>query len=115
MGCGVTRFMTENKITLQDNVLEDVSVNFLGAGVGVKQVTLKAGQEVLTHKHKYDHLSILVYGKVTVMTDEEAHELEGPESIVVKAELNHYLKAETDALWLCVHRTDSMETKDLCV
>jgi quercetin dioxygenase-like cupin family protein len=103
MSCGVTQFMKENNVTMQDGVLEDIAVNYRGAGMFVKQVTLKAGQCVIKHKHDYDHLSILLSGSVILETDEYLKELEGPTSVVIKAGLFHKVTTMTDAVWLCVH------------
>lgn len=107
MGCGVvTQFMNDHGVVMNG----DISMDHVGAGVSVKQVPLKAGQEVIKHKHDYDHLSVLVSGKVTVVTDEYEIEMEGPESITIKAGLYHHISALTDALWLCVHPTESVKT-----
>lgn len=114
MGCGVvSQFIKDNNIVMQDNVLEDVSINYVGAGVGVKQVLLKEGQHVIQHQHKYAHLSVLVYGKVTVTTDDRTVELEGPTSMVIEAGVNHYVIAHTDALWMCVHNTENLSLGNL--
>lgn len=113
MGCGVTQFIKDNNIVMTEDVLEDVSVNYTGAGVGVKQVLLRAGQVVIQHKHKYAHLSVLVYGKVTVKTDDFTRDMEGPEGMVIEAHVNHMVTAHTDALWLCVHNTENTAVDNL--
>jgi hypothetical protein len=38
--------------------------------------------------------------------------MEGPESVVVKAGVHHYVEAQTDALWLCVHIGEHSFSKD---
>ena len=104
MSCGiVTEFLREHPIVSNTNVLEEVSLNYVGAGICVKQVLLKKGQQVVQHKHKYAHLSILQKGRVTVYTDELELELRGPASFVIEANVNHMVIAHTDAMWLCVH------------
>ena len=103
MGCGVTQFMSDNRVVMEPSVLEDISTNYQGAGIFVKQVMLKAGQVTIKHQHPYDHLSLLLSGIVTVETDEGTVTLEGPNSIVIKANLNHKVTTHTDALWLCIH------------
>jgi quercetin dioxygenase-like cupin family protein len=103
MGCGVTLFMTENKIEMQDGILDDVSTDFRGAGLLAKYIPLKDGQCVIKHKHAYSHLSVLVKGLVMVETDEGSQILEAPASIVIKANLYHKLTALSDALWMCIH------------
>lgn len=110
MSCGlVTQFLASHPIIGTENVLEDISINHHGAGIGAKQVLLKAGMQVVQHKHRYAHLSILIYGRVQVSTDEWSKDLEGPVSIVIEANINHMVIAHTDALWLCVHATEDME------
>lgn len=103
MGCGVTEFMRENNVQMRDGILEDVSINYSGAGLRVKEIPLKENQCVIKHKHSYDHLSVLLNGIVVLETDEYTKVLEGPTSVVIKANLYHKLTAMTDALWLCVH------------
>jgi quercetin dioxygenase-like cupin family protein len=103
MSCGVvTEFIKTHPLT-PGNVLEDVSINYRGAGIHVKEVVLKEGMEVIKHSHPYDHLSILVYGSVTVTTDDFKMDLEGPTSIVIRANLNHAVMAHSDSLWMCIH------------
>ena len=103
MSCGiVTEFVSKHNISL-DNVLEDISTNYEGAGILVKQVLIPKGMQVVQHKHKYEHLSILQYGKVTLITDEYTKELCGPDSIVIPADTHHMVIAHTDSMWLCVH------------
>lgn len=111
MSCGiVTQYLKEHPIVSNGNVLEDVSTNYVGAGIGVKQVLLMAGQQVVQHRHKYAHLSILQYGRVTVITDDFTREMEGPDSIVIAAHKNHIVIAHTDSMWLCVHATENIES-----
>lgn len=104
MSCGiVTEFLKEHPIVSNTNVLEDISTSYSGAGIAVKQVLLKAGQQVIQHKHKYAHLSILQHGQVTVYTDLIKRRMTGPASMVIEANVNHMVIAHTDAMWLCVH------------
>lgn len=109
MSCGnVTSILKNHPIESKENVLEDISTNYVGAGVGVKQVLLNAGMQIMQHKHKYAHLSILVYGHVTVETDEYQIELEGSNCIVIPANTNHLVTVHADSLWLCVHNTENL-------
>ena len=110
MSCGiVTEFLKQNPITGHENVLEDISTNYGGAGVLVKQVLIERGMQVVQHKHRYAHLSILQYGHVTISTDQWTRQMHGPDSIVIEAGINHMVIAHTDSMWLCVHATDSFE------
>jgi quercetin dioxygenase-like cupin family protein len=107
MGCGtITRLAQEASISPGVNVLEDVSTNFDGAGVSVKVTPLKAGQEVIQHKHKYPHLSVLMSGVVLLRTDSTEKMISAtkePQSIIIEADTYHAVYAVTNAVWLCVH------------
>jgi quercetin dioxygenase-like cupin family protein len=108
MGCGITNALKKHPKT-RENVLEDISINYVGAGILAKQVILMAGMEVIQHKHVYDHLAVLVYGKVTVITDDWKQDFEGPASLVIEKGINHAVVAHTDSLWICIHATQDME------
>jgi quercetin dioxygenase-like cupin family protein len=103
MGCGVVTEFIKTHPLRADNVLEDISVNYQGCGIFVKQVLLPAGHQVVQHTHPYAHLSVLQYGRVQVITDEWTKELVGPDSIVIAPDTHHMVIAHTDAMWLCIH------------
>lgn len=107
MGCGVvTARAIEAGITPGVNVLEDVSKNFEGAGVSVKVTPLKAGMEVIQHKHAYPHLSILMSGVVVLKTDNWSKTINAkkePQEVVIEADTYHAVIALTNAVWLCIH------------
>ena len=103
MGCGVTQFMQDNNVVMQEDALRDVSTDFSGAGILAKRIPLEAGRVIIKHKHDYSHLSVLLEGSAIVETDEGAQILVAPASIVIKAGLYHKLTPLTDGLWLCIH------------
>jgi quercetin dioxygenase-like cupin family protein len=109
MGCGiVTKLAEQAGIQSGVNILEDVSKNFEGAGVSVKMTPLKAGLHVIQHKHEYDHLSVLLSGKVKVTNDSMTYLIDAtvsPKSLIIEAGEYHSVYALTDAVWLCVHKT----------
>jgi quercetin dioxygenase-like cupin family protein len=112
MACGkVTQLVAAlGGIKKSDDPLRDISTNFTGAGAFCKYVPLKAGLMVISHKHKFDHLSLLLTGKVTVTTDDGVVEMTAPSSIIVKAGVHHQLVAHEDSTWLCVHATNSPQS-----
>lgn len=97
------------KVRNKGNVLEDISVNYLGCGVYVKQVLLQKGLIVESHKHTYDHLAVLQYGKVELIVDGIWRTLVGPTSIEIAAGKVHTVHALEETMWLCVHRIESNE------
>lgn len=66
---------------------------------------LPAGYHVETHRHNFDHLSILASGKVRVTVDGVAQTLTGPTCITIGAGAVHHIEALTDSTWFCVHAT----------
>lgn len=76
------------------------------AGVYAKEQTLKAGYQVQTHAHKYDHLSIMSGGPVVVDCDGEKTEYTGHACITIKAGIEHTITAMGDSVWYCIHATE---------
>lgn len=78
-------------------------------GVYAKELHIPAGFVLWAHHHAYDHLSILVSGKVGLTVDSAYSDLEGPCAITIRAGSEHRLFAYTDAVWFCIHPTDETE------
>jgi quercetin dioxygenase-like cupin family protein len=74
-----------------------------------KQINLDAGNIVVQHKHKFDHLSILAKGKVIVLFDEDATEYTAPACINIVKGVDHAIKALENSVWFCVHATDETD------
>jgi quercetin dioxygenase-like cupin family protein len=74
-----------------------------------KQINLGAGDLVVQHKHKFDHLSILAKGRVLVLFEEEAVEYVAPACINIVKGLDHAIKALEDSVWFCIHVTDETD------
>lgn len=64
----------------------------------------KAGGTFGGHTHGFDHVSLLVRGKVRVEIEGfEPKEFTAPTFIVIKKEYNHnFIALEDDSLWYCV-------------
>jgi len=64
----------------------------------------KAGGTFGGHKHNFDHVSLLVRGKVRVEIEGfEPKEFTAPTFIVIKKEYEHnFIALEDDSLWYCV-------------
>lgn len=79
--------------------------HYVVGGVYVKElVLLKAGDTVLSHKHKFNHLSLLAKGMVDVTVRGVTTRYIAPEGINILAEEEHEIKAiSRDCLWYCVH------------
>lgn len=82
-----------------------------GNPVYMRQMRAAAGHVIGSHKHRYEHYSVLVEGKVRAEFDGEVEEHEAPSVMTVPAGVEHRITALTDIVWLCVHGTD--ETGDI--
>jgi quercetin dioxygenase-like cupin family protein len=79
------------------------------SGVYAKQMVLPKDFFVISHKHNFDHLSILASGTVIVKTDDSEQEYTGPACLTIKANTHHEITALTDSVWFCVHATEETD------
>lgn len=87
-------------------MLEIINHHFFG-GIYCKEMRIPEQFEVVSHKHNYDHLSVLTQGCVVVDTDEGQDTYYAPAVIKIKAGLHHKITpVNSDAHWLCIHATD---------
>ncbi len=79
-------------------------------GVYAKELRIPAGFKLVSHRHEYDHLSVLAFGTVLWSVGDAVPEvLNGPCAITVAAGAEHTLHAISDAVWFCVHATDATD------
>jgi quercetin dioxygenase-like cupin family protein len=81
-------------------------VHHFSSGVYARQMKIPAGHFAVSHAHKYDHLSILSEGSVTVEVDGVKNEYHAPACLTVEANKHHEIVAMTDVVWFCIHATD---------
>lgn len=79
-------------------------------GVYAKELHIPAGERLVSHKHLYDHLSILASGTIWLVEGAHARRLvSGPAALTIKAGVTHSVHAVTNAVWFCIHRTDETD------
>lgn len=78
--------------------------HFIG-GTYCKEMHFGAGERLASHRHKYDHMAILVSGRVRVVLDGREQEISGFCVLNVPAGQEHGMIAVTDVHWLCIHAT----------
>lgn len=87
-------------------MFEVISHHFAG-GVYCKLMRIKENSQVVSHKHEYDHMSVLMQGCVIVRADGEQNTYYAPNIIEIKAGVEHSIVAiNGDAVWGCIHATD---------
>lgn len=78
-------------------------------GVYAKQMTLPEGAVAETHRHNYEHMSILASGMVCVEIDGNETVYTAPAVVTIAAEKMHKITALKNAVWFCVHATEEKD------
>jgi hypothetical protein len=84
-----------------------VQHHFIG-GVYAKELTMDSIMDCVTsHKHNYDHMSILATGSVEINVDGVRSIVIAPAVLNIAAGKRHSVTPlETPVKWFCIHRTD---------
>jgi mannose-6-phosphate isomerase-like protein (cupin superfamily) len=84
--------------------------HYFGAGVYAKETRIPAGNILVQHKHKYDHLSILASGSVELIVDGVKSVVHAPACLTIQANKHHGVKSLTNVVWYCIHATECTNT-----
>lgn len=84
-----------------------------GNPVYMRQMRAEAGKVIGSHRHRYEHYSVLCSGRVRAEFDGEVEEHEAPSVMVVPAGVEHRITALTDIVWLCVHGTSELDLDNI--
>ena len=87
--------------------------HFFTEGVYARKMVIPKGTQIPTHKHAYDHLSILAQGRVRVAVGPVIQEYVAPAMIEVKKDVVHRITAIEDSVWFCVHATSATDVESL--
>ena len=87
--------------------------HFFSEGVYAKKYALPANTQVPTHKHVYDHMSILASGHVTVTVDGNTVEYTAPAVINIKKNMEHTIRGYEDSVWFCIHATSETDVDEI--
>ena len=103
-------------------VLQDALMNFepyepetehvFHAGMYCRKVFRHAGVLVVGKVHKKEHFYLIVSGTVAITTDDGVQVVTGPHLLCSKPGTKRAVYAETDALCMTFHRTDSTTVED---
>jgi quercetin dioxygenase-like cupin family protein len=72
-------------------------------GVYCRQITLPADSLVVGRIHRFEHISILSKGRVTVFTEHGTQEISAPASWVSPAGTKRVVLAHEESIWTTVH------------
>ncbi len=87
----------------------DAIAHYFSDGVYAKQMKLEAGYTARSHKHVYDHLSILASGSVDVLCNGVKTAFTAPSCIDIKAGIEHEIIAHEDSIFFCIHATNETD------
>jgi quercetin dioxygenase-like cupin family protein len=88
-------------------------IHHFSDNVYARQMSLPKGYKVDTHKHNYDHLSILSNGTALVITDGEPTTYTAPACINIEKDKVHEIYALEDMTWFCIHSTEEKDTSKI--
>ena len=83
--------------------------HFFSEGIYAKQLLLLENHSAPTHVHKYDHLSILAYGRVVIAVNGNQLIYTAPACIEIKAGQEHSILAVEDSIFYCIHATNEKD------
>jgi quercetin dioxygenase-like cupin family protein len=87
--------------------------HFFSDGVYSRKMVIPKGTQVPTHKHKFNHMSIVASGKVQVTVDGQTKEYVGPTQIEIKKDQVHTVYALEETVWFCVHATNVTDADEI--
>lgn len=103
-------WLESNKMTNRPTVDLGTKHHF-GAGVYAKEMHLPKGAMALSHRHTYDHLSVLAQGIAVVSVEGKATLYTAPSCINIKAGFNHEITAIEPVVWFCIHATEEKDVE----
>ena len=110
--------MREKVCTLQAEMskqpqYEPPTEHIFHGGMYCRQVWRPAGCLIVGKVHKKEHFYMIVSGTIVVTTDNGVETLTGPALLCSKPGTKRAVYAETDALCMTFHRTDSTTVEDV--
>lgn len=86
--------------------------HYFAEGLYARELWMPKGSLVTGKAHVKDHLVIIIFGHVTVASDEGTIELKGPCTFVGKAGSKRALYMHEDTLWTAIHSTDKTTVEE---
>ena len=96
--------------SIEQVINKDVEIeHYFAGGVYAKQMRIGKNCKIPTHRHVYDHLSVLAQGRVRVTVSKITQEYTAPAAIEIKKDLVHTIEALEDTVWYCIHATEETD------
>lgn len=109
--------MREKVQSLQDALLQlpqyqPLTKHYFHGGMYCREVFRESGVLVVGKVHKKEHFYLIVSGTVAITTDEGVQRITGPQLLLSKPGTKRAVYAETDALCMTFHATETKSVKD---
>ena len=111
------QFMAEKVLALQAEVLklpqfEPVTRHEFHGGMYRREVEQPAGVIIIGKVHKMEHFFIILSGEVAVTVNDKVERVIGPKMFCSHPGEKRAIYAITDAVFMTIHRTDSITVED---
>jgi hypothetical protein len=113
----IADIMREKVSTLQTELsklpqYEPITKHTFHGGMYCREVWREAGVLVVGKVHKKEHFYLVVFGTISITTDDGVQSITGPQLLCSKPGTKRAVYAETDALCMTFHRVESTTLED---
>lgn len=105
----IQKWMVDNKMT--DGLEEPL--HFLSDGTYTRALPIKGGQFVVGKRHRKGHVTILVRGDATIITEQGQERVRGPRIWVDEPGVKRALYTHADCIFVTVHATNATTLEDI--
>lgn len=95
----------------QPQVQLDVK-HYFANGLYVRELFIPAGTTGTGAVHLHEHVSMIVSGDITVMSEHGTQRIKGPMIRVMKPGTKHVALAHEDTIWITMHATDAKTVEE---
>lgn len=82
-------------------------------GVYARELRLPAGTVATGKTHRHAHLSFLLKGDISVLTEEGVKRLQGPAIVPANAGIKRAVYTHTDTVWVTIHATTETDLDEI--
>lgn len=84
-------------------------------GLYIREIFIPAGTLLTSATHKTEHPFVLAMGRIAVISENEGRVVyQAPYVGITKPNTRRALFAETDVIWVTIHKTDKTDLAEIC-
>ncbi len=104
--------MRNNILSFEDFLAQQPGAKFgncyplehsFGDGIYVRQISVPAGEIIVTRLFRQTHATFLLKGEVSVVTENGVERIKAPFSLITKTGTKRVIFTHTDVVWTTVH------------